>query len=179
MRKSYSGISRNTLVFEKRDRTYTARRRKNQIKQRSDAGTLRGWAFLATQPKEFDFGKRKNNGIKCYLTTFQAGALAHREPSLSKERQAFAKCQHLLSLTESENSLFYSIPAKDACSIKMCQGSESKERMMKEAGLKETKDTQQLNAKDNLGLGPGGKLLLLRTLLGNLNMDCGLDNNIL
>ena len=106
MRKSYSGISRNTLVFEKRDRTYTARRRKNQIKQRSDAGTLRGWAFLATQPKEFDFGKRKNNGIKCYLTTFQAGALAHREPSLSKERQAFVKCQHLLSLTESENSLF-------------------------------------------------------------------------
>ena len=86
---------------------------------------------------------------------------------------------NLLCWIESENSLFYSIPAKDACSIKMCQGSESKERMMKEAGLKETKDTQQLNAKDNLGLGPGGKLLLLRTLLGNLNMDCGLDNNIL
>ena len=93
-------------VFEKCDRTYAAHRRKNQSKKRSDAGTLRGWEFLATQPKEFHFGKRKNNGIKCYLTTFQASALAYREPSLSEERQAFVKCQHLLSLTESENNLF-------------------------------------------------------------------------
>ena len=71
-----------------------------------NAGTLRGWEFLATRPKEFDFGKRKNNGIKCYLTTFQADALAYREPILSKEGQASVKCQHLLTLAESENNLF-------------------------------------------------------------------------
>ena len=41
---------------------------------------------------------------------------------------------NLLCQIESEYSCFYNIPAKDACNIKMCQGSQSKERAMKEAG---------------------------------------------
>ena len=48
------------------------------------------------------FGKKKNNGIKFYLTAFQAGAVAYREPSLSKERQAFVKCQSAHSRASKE-----------------------------------------------------------------------------